>query len=171
MANIRTHIICYDDHRGFAEDVKRRFTDSSRYQVHSFQTREEVLSSFEKEKENKFCKIAILGLHETSDQYHIIEQLIEDIRIIDNNTGIILLGPPEKIEVIKKTLKTNIEAYIPKNSNMILRIHNSVKKLISEHSIGVFRKRRNYSFYALLAFLLVSLLVILISYIRLPQYF
>ena len=29
--NIKTHIFCYDDHRGFSEDVRKRFTDLSRY--------------------------------------------------------------------------------------------------------------------------------------------
>jgi DNA-binding NarL/FixJ family response regulator len=171
VKNIQTHIICYDDHRGFAEDVKKRFTDVARYQVLSFQTREEVIECFEKEKEHKFCKIAILGLHETAEQYSLIDHLIMEIKNTDRSTGIILLGPPDKMEEIKKTLKINIDAYIPKNANMILRIHNAVKKLISEHNIEVFRKRRNISLYALLSFLLLAVILTLISYFRLPQFF
>jgi DNA-binding NarL/FixJ family response regulator len=169
--NIKTHIICYDDHRGFTEEVRKRFSDTLRYLVLSFQTPEEVISCLEKEKEHSFCKIAILGLHETLAQHSMIDQLTVDIKRIDPNTGLILLGPCDKMDTIKKTLKFNIDAYIPKNANMILRIHNAVKKLISEHSIGVFRKRRNLSLYILLAFLLLSVITIIISYFRLPQYF
>ena len=169
--NIKTHLFCYDDHRGFTEDVRKRFTDTSRYTVESFQTREEFIDRLEEEKEHNFCKVAILGLHETKEQFEMIDQLTMETKRIDPKTCLILLGPPDKMEVIKKTVKFNIDAYIPKNANSILRIHNTVKKLISEHSIGIFRKRRNFSIYILLGFLLLSALLILIAFFRLPQYF
>ena len=75
------------------------------------------------------------------------------------------------MEAIKKTVKFNIDAYIPKNANSILRIHNAVKKLISEHSIGIFRKKSNFSIYVLVGFLLLSVILIIVAYFRLPQYF
>ena len=169
--NKKTHIYCYDDHRGFSDDVRKRFTDSTRYSVVSFQTREEFISKLEEENDHKYCKVAILGLHDTREQFEMIDQLTLLIKKIDPRTGLILLGPPDKMELIRKTLKFNIDAYVPKNANSILRIHNTVKKLISEHSIGIFRKKRNFSIYILLGFLLLSLLLIIITYFRLPQYF
>jgi DNA-binding NarL/FixJ family response regulator len=169
--NIKTHLYCYDDHRGFAEDVRKRFTDLSRYTVVSFQTREEFLDNLEAEKEHVFCKIAILGLHDTKEQIEMIDQLTREIKSIDPRIGLILLGPPDKMETIKKILKFNIDAYIPKNTNSILRIHNAVKKLISEHSISIFRKKKNISVYVLLGFLLLSAILIIIAFFRLPQYF
>jgi DNA-binding NarL/FixJ family response regulator len=169
--NIKTHIFCYDDHRGFSEDVRKRFQDSSRYKVLSFPTREEFLSHIEAERESNFCKIAILGLHDNKEQIAMIDRLTQDIKKCDRRTGLILLGPEDKMEEIKKTVKYNIDAYIPRNANSILRIHNTVKKLISEHSIGVFRKRRNISLYVLLAFIILSALTLLVVYFRAPQYF
>jgi DNA-binding NarL/FixJ family response regulator len=169
--NINTHLYCYDDHRGFSEDIRKRFSDRSRYTVESFQTREEFINLLAEEKEGNFCKVAILGLHDTKEQFEMIDQLTVEIKKIDPRTGLILLGPSDKMEVIKKTLKFNIDAYIPKNTNSILRIHNTVKKLISEHSIGIFRKKRNLSFYVLLGFLLISVILIIVAYFRFPQYF
>jgi DNA-binding NarL/FixJ family response regulator len=169
--NIKTHLFCYDDHRGFAEDVRKRYSDASKYTVVSFPTREQYIDHIEKERDHSFCKIAILGLHDTEEQFEMIDQLTMDIKKIDHRTGLILVGPPDKIEEIKKTVKYNIDAYIPKNANSILRINNIVKKLISEHSIGVFRKRRNFSLFVLLTFLLLSALLVLISYYKFPQYF
>jgi hypothetical protein len=139
--------------------------------VESFQTREEFINLLEEEKEGNFCKVAILGLHDTKEQFEMIDQLTVEIKKIDPGTGLILLGPSDKMEVIKKTLKFNIDAYIPKNTNSILRIHNTVKKLISEHSIGIFRKKRNLSFYVLLGFLLISVILVIIAWFRFPQYF
>ena len=169
--NIKTHLYCYDDHRGFSEEVRKRFTDLSRYTVVSFQTREEFINHIEAEKEHNFCKIAILGLHDTKEQFEMIDQLTLEIKSIDPETGLILLGPPDKMEMIRKTLKFNIDAYIPKNANSILRIHNTVKKLISEHSIGIFRKKKNISVYVLLGFLLLTAILVLVAWFRLPQYF
>jgi DNA-binding NarL/FixJ family response regulator len=169
--NVKTHLYCYDDHRGFSEDIRKRFSDRSRYTVESFQTREEFINLLAEEKEDNFCKVAILGLHDTKEQFEMIDQLTVEIKKIDPRTGLILLGPSDKMEVIKKTLKLNIDAYIPKNTNSILRIHNTVKKLISEHGIGIFRKKRNLSFYVLLGFLLISLILIIVAYFRFPQYF
>jgi hypothetical protein len=169
--NIKTYLFCYDDHRGFSEDVRKRFQDSARYKVLSFQTREEFISHLEEVSESSFCKIAILGLHDNKEQIEMIDHLTQDIKKCDRRTGLILLGPEEKMEVIKKTVRYNIDAYIPRNSNSILRIHNTVKKLISEHNIGVFRKRRNISLYVLLAFVILSALFLFAAYFRAPQYF
>jgi hypothetical protein len=169
--NIKTHLFCYDDHRGFTEDVRKRFVDTERYVVLSFQTREDFINQYEKEKENNFCKVAILGVHDSKEQLDMICQLTMEVKKIDKRTGIILIGSSEKMEEIKKYVKFNIDAYIPKNANSILRIHNTVKKLISEHGIRILRKRRNFSLYMLLGFILLSVIFILVAYFRLPQYF
>ena len=100
-----------------------------------------------------------------------IDQLTMEIKRIDPATGLILLVRPIKMELIRKSVKFNIDAYIPKNSNSILRIHNAVKKLISEHGIGIFRKRSNISIYLLVGILLLSIISILVAWFRLPQYF
>ncbi|MEN6353636.1 MAG: hypothetical protein ABFD02_09280 [Bacteroidales bacterium] len=172
MKNFKmTYLFCFDDHRGFSEDVRKRFSDTERYIVKSFQTREEFLDYIEKQREHNFCKVAILGVHDTEDHFEIIDRLAAEVKKIDQRIGLILLCPSDKIEAIRKTVKFNIDTYIPKNSNSILRIHNAVKKIISEHSIGIFRKKRNISLYVLLTFLLISLLLILIAYFNLPEYF
>jgi DNA-binding NarL/FixJ family response regulator len=169
--NTRTHLFCYDDHRGFTDDIRKRFPDASRYIVVSFQTRQEFIDHLEETRDHRFCKIAILGMHETKEQFEMIDKLTREIKRIDPATGLILLGPQEKMEEIRKTVRFNIDAYIPKNANAVLRIHNSVKKLISEHSISIFRKRRNISLYTLFAFLLISAILLLIVYFRFPEYF
>ena len=169
--NIKTHLYCFDDHRGFSEDVRKRFADTSRYIVLSFQTREDFINHLEEQKEYTFCKVAILGVHDAKDQFEMIDKLTMEVKRIDQRTGLILIGPPDKMDEIRKFVKFNIDAYIPKNANSILRVHNAVKKLISEHSIGVFKKRRNISLYILLTFLLLSALYVLFAYFRFPEFF
>jgi len=166
-----TYLICYDDHRSFTEDVRKRFADSSRYTVTSFHTQQEFKDHCKAQMDNSFCKVAIIGVPDAKEQFEMIEKMSLEIKRYDQKTGLILLVPAEKMDDLKKVVMFNIDAYIPKNANSILRIHNAVKKLISEHSMAIYRKRRNFSLYVLLAFLGLSGILVLIAYIKLPKYF
>ena len=168
---IKTYIFCFDDHRGFTEEVRKQFPDAARYTIFSYPIREEFINNIAAERESNFCKVAILAVHDTGEHVDIIDKMTLEIKKIDPLTGLILICPIDKIAGIKKTIKFNIDAFIPKNSNSILRIHNTVKMLISEHSIRAFRKRRNFSIYLLLTYLLVSVLLGAIAFFRYPWYF
>jgi hypothetical protein len=172
MSNkLRTHLICYDDFRWFSEDVRGRFDDTSRYNITSFVAVEEFMAYLERNKDQSFCKIAILGAHDTQEQFELIGRLTTEIRKIDSRIGIILVCTPDKMDEIKRSINSNVDAYIPKNANAILRLHNAVKKLISEHGIINFRKKRNFSFYTLIGFSILLIILFIIAWIELPQYF
>ncbi len=172
MAGIKmTYLICYDDHRNFTEDIRKRFTDASRYQVESFHNAQDFMNNMRKEKLKSSCKVAIIGVPDAKDQFEMIEKLTMDAKRADPSTGLILLIPPDKMEDLKKAVRFNIDAYVPRNNNSILRIHNAVKKHISEQSILIFRKRRNFSIYVLMGFLILTALLILVTWLRLPKYF
>jgi DNA-binding NarL/FixJ family response regulator len=167
----KTFLICYDDFRWFSEDVRGRFDDNSRYNVISFVAVEEFMAYLERNKDHGYCKVAILGAHDTPEQFEMIGRLTTEIKKIDSCTGIILVCTHDKMDEIKRIITSNVDAYIPKNANAILRLHNAVKKLISEHGINNFRKRRNFSFYILTGFLILLILLIIIARFELPQYF
>ena len=166
-----THLFCFDDHRTFSEEIRNRFSDTSKYKVLSFSLQHELLKHLDVEKEHDFCKVVILALHETKEQYEMADHLTREIIKTDPATGLILLCPVDKTDEIKRLVKFNIDAYIPRNDNAILRTHNAVKKLISEHSLEIFRKRRNFSIYFLLAFLCLSAILILVARLKMPIYF
>ena len=164
----KTHLICYDDFRWFTEDVRGRFDDTSRYNIVSFVAFEEFMAYIERNKVQGYCKVAILGAHDTTEQFELIGRLTAEIKKIDPSIGIILVCTPDKMEEIKKIIPSNVDAYIPKNANAILRLHNAVKKHISEHGINIFRKRRNFSLYALIGFIILFLILIIIAWLELP---
>jgi DNA-binding NarL/FixJ family response regulator len=168
---VKTHLICYDDFRWFTEDIRSRFDDTSRYNVISFVAVEEFMAYLEHNKDHGYCKVAILGAHDTTEQFEMISRLTGEIKKIDAKTGIILICTNDKMEEIRKIIKSNVDAYIPKNANSILRLHNAVKKLISEHGINNFRRRRNLSFYVSIGFLIIFILLVILAWFELPQYF
>ncbi|HOX75727.1 MAG TPA: hypothetical protein PLB27_13490 [Bacteroidales bacterium] len=166
-----THLVCYDDHRTFTEDVRKRFSDETKYRIESFHTREEFLNHFRKIAENKSCKVAIIVVPDSAEQQESVIKLPPEVIISDPATGIILIVPAARMEEVRKAVKFNIDAYIPKNTNAMLRIHNEVKKLISEYNINVYRKRRNISLSILLAFAIITVLAVIMAYFRFPGYF
>jgi DNA-binding NarL/FixJ family response regulator len=166
-----TYIICYDDHRVFTEDIRKRFSDPERYNVESFSNGQEFVSHLRKVSENKSCKVAIIGVPEAEEQFRSIKSLTEEVKRTDSSTGLVLLIKSEKMEALKRIMNKDIDAYIPRNANTILRVHNTVKRFISEHNISVYRRRRNLSVYILLAFLFLSAIAVLIAYMTMPEYF
>jgi hypothetical protein len=171
MKPVKTHIYCFDDHRGFSDEVRKSFFATPWCSVISFQTTEEFLGMIEKERGRHFCKIAIIGVHENREHIEMVEILASQVIKKDTLASLVLICPPDKVDEIKNAIRFNIEAYIPKNANYILRVTNTVKKLVSEHSIGILRRRRNFSFYILLALLLLSSLLIVIARITFKEYF
>lgn len=169
--SIKTHLFCFDDRRAFTEDILKKFPDVSRYTVLSFATQDEFMNQLNTGKENKFCKIAIIGVHDNKDEYSETGRFAMDIKKSDHRTGIILLCPPDKTEEIRNSVKFNIDACVPQNSNSIPRIHNVVKKLISEHNINILRKRRNISIAVLLAFIMLSALFLIFARYLFPGSF
>ena len=167
----KTYLICYDDRRTFTEDLRKKFSDASKYSVESFHSIGEFADHLKKMTDKKSFRVAIIGIPDAAEQHEIIEKLTTEISRAGTDTGIILLVAPNRMDEIKKVIKFNIDAYIPKNANSILRIHNEVKKLMSEYNINIFRKRRNVSLYVLIIFIFLCLLAILIAYLRLPGYF
>jgi DNA-binding NarL/FixJ family response regulator len=167
----KTILICYDDHRSFTEDIRKRFSDSSRYNVVSFHTRQDFITCCKTESDNRECKIAIIGVPDTREQFQAIEDLTLEIKRIDQKTGLILLAQGDKMDDLKKIIKFNIDSYIIRNTNMILRLHNAVKKIISEHSIVLYKKRRNFALYVLSGFLFLSLAAFLVACLLFPECF
>ena len=172
MAGIKmTYLLCYDDHRNFTEDIRKRFSDVTRYQVESFHNVQDFMDNVSVDKEKNSCKVAIIGVPDAREQFEMIEEMTMKIKKVDPSTGLILLIPQDKMDDLKKAVRFNIDAYIPRNANSVLRIHNAVKKLISEQSIDIFRKRKNLSFYVLLGFIVLVGLLILVAWLKIPQYF
>jgi DNA-binding NarL/FixJ family response regulator len=172
MANpVITYIFCLDDHKGFSEDVKKRFSDTERYTVDISHNRDEILRHIGNSSGFNSCKVAILGLHDSKENFEQAEKIISEIKKSDLRTGIILLIPPDKVDEVKKTVRSNVDAYIPRNANSILRIHNMVKRFISEYNLDIYRRRKKISVYVLLGFVVLSAILALLAYFRLPEYF
>ncbi len=167
--NPRTYLYCFDNHRTFTEEIKKKFNDHSRYVIHSFQMGDDP-GKFIKIK-GESCKVAIIGVQDSREQTELTDHLTNALKKNDPFFGIILLCPPDKIEEIKKDIKFNIDAYILQNRNFVPRVHNVVKKIFSEYSIRIHKKRRNRSLLVVSGFIIFCLALLIIASIRFPGFF
>ena len=169
-AGSKINLVCYDDFRWFSEDLKTHF-DSSAYITSAFINVEEFMLYIEKNHVPDYCRIAILGAHDTTENFEMIGRLSKEIKNIDPSTGIILIGTHDKMEEIRKIIPSGIDAYIPKNNNLILRLKNAVQKLVSAYNVRKSRRRRNLAFllFAFLGIVIITLSVI--ALIKLPGLF
>jgi hypothetical protein len=76
---IQTYLFCLDDHRSFSEDVKKRFADISKYIVSVAHNREEFLKILETSRDHSVCKVAMVVLHESKENFEMADHLIFDI--------------------------------------------------------------------------------------------
>lgn len=170
-ARSRTAVICLDDHRNFSDDIRKRFTDTSRYEVSVYHNGDDLLKNFTSLKQGAGCRIVLIGIHDTKESRTAVEVLVEKIKTHEPAAGILIIVNPEKIEEARRELRFNIDGFVPRNSNMVLRIHNAVKKHISEYNLDIYRKRRKISVIFLVAGIILSLIILIIARSRFPLYF
>ncbi len=162
----KTYLYLLDDHMNLAGEIRKRFSDDTRYLVRSVSSQEDFIELLEKEKENRYCKIALIGVHGAADRLESLEKLSVAVKSIDRKTGLVLIIPGEKLEAVKKAVKFNIDSYIPAGANTILRVHNAVKKIMSEYSLIRLRKRRNFSLLILFLLIIISSIILLGVYMK-----
>jgi hypothetical protein len=167
----RTHLFVFDERRLFIEDVRKKFDDGKRYIISSFQNLKEFKNRIAEKHDRKTCRIAITGIQDLGDHDGAAGRVAEEIATGGNVNAVIIICPQDKTEDIRKAIKFNIEECIPLNSNTILRMHNTVKKVFSEHSIRLYTKRRNRSIAVLAAFTIVAVIMFVVAYLEFPEYF
>jgi hypothetical protein len=167
----QAYLFCLDEHRTFSEDVKKRFSDTSKYRVIPASSQHEFLKTIENEKDHHFCKIAVITIYEAKEQRLVIENLAKAVKETDPSASLILVHPVDRGEEINKTVKFNIDGFIPRNDNAIIRLHNIVKRLIGFHNLEISRKRRKRSLVFLVIFAVLSAILLLLAYFKYPIYF
>lgn len=168
MAGMKTHLYIYDERKLFTGDIVRKFDDPARYEISAFHIRDELIRSLNLRQNRNKCIIVVIGSGEIVE--HTLS-LIESIRSMRHVNGIIALCPSDKTDEIRRSAALSNEMCIPQNSNTILRIHNTVKKIFSEYTINIHRIRRNRSAVIFGIFVVLSALLLVAAMIKYPQYF
>jgi hypothetical protein len=166
-----TYLFCLDEKRTYSVEVKRRFNDESRYEVLVSQSRHELLNLVTQHRLSRGHRVAVLPFADTNDQNDPVRTIAADIQAVSPDIIIILLVAGESPEEL--VIKSGIKPYswVPVTNNSVLRIHNSVKKLISEKNLLLKTKRIKRVFRILVTFLFAALMILIYCRFRFPNYF
>jgi hypothetical protein len=129
----------------------------------TFSSKQELMGSFSREAGHAFCRVAVLSLYDDAGQGIIAEEAFRELSELDRDAGLVIIYPESRGEEVRKMKGINPDAFIPRNNNSILRLHNFVKKVMSERNLEISRKRRNLSIFVLLGFLALSAAIFLIT--------
>ncbi len=166
-----TQLICYDDHRNFTGDLKKKFSDETRYLVTSIHNTEQYIDYCEQIAKNNFCVIAIIGFTESVDKITFLNEFLEKVNNVMPDGGTILLVQSGNLQEVKDGISQSVDAVIPINNNTVLRIHNAVKRFISEYNIVIFKRRRNRALTAVMVFMAFMIAALFFFLFRYPVYF
>ncbi len=166
-----TYLFCLDEKRSYSVEVKRRFNDSTRYEVITSQSRHEFLNLVKQYRAGRSTRIALLPFADTHDQNDPVKTIAAEIREVNPDIIIILLVSGESPDELVAKSGINPFAWVPATNNSVLRIHNAVKKLISEKNLTMKTRRIRRTGRILVGLIIAALLVLVYSIFRFPQYF
>jgi hypothetical protein len=166
-----TYLFCLDEKKSYSVEVRRRFNDATRYEVLVSQSRHELLNLVKQYRQARGLKVALLPFADTSDQNEPVKTIAAEIEMVVPDIVIILLVSGEVPEELVAKSGINAYSWVPATNNSVLRIHNSVKKLISEENLTRKIKRKKRVLGVLMASVIAVLLLLLYSRFRFPQYF
>lgn len=163
-----TYIFCLDNNRQFCDDLRKRFSDQAKYSFFSLSSPEDILRESAGIRKRRTSKVVLISINGSNLQLPEVESFTRDLKKADPYTGLIIVHTAERTEEIKKSIVFNIDAYIQKNGNAIPRVHNAVRKLISEHILRLARKRLRTALFATVAFLIFTGIFFLLASLLSP---
>ncbi len=132
-----THLFCLDDKKSYSAEIKNRFSDSSRYNVIVSSSPSEIINSVKSSQAKKCFKVAVIPLPDKPDKRSAAESFAMSLLSESPDINIILMTHGDR----PANLPFPFYSSVPANNNSIHRIHNSVKRLISEVALDSRRKR------------------------------
>lgn len=144
-------LFCLDDHRSFSDEIRKKFADDHRFQIYSTNNKEEYIKTLSLQQSKLSVIVPIAAIHNNREQIESLNQVFRDPRLEKFFQSVILLVPPEKYEEL--CLETTIPAYsfIPRNTNFMLRLNNTIKKMVSEHNLITQKYARNVFLWILIS--------------------
>lgn len=170
-----TNVIFIDNDDSYIRDVLAKFEEVNTYNIKIYSRSKDFLEDFnliEQSKKINFIIFLSTSL-ESDEQKNPIDVLdvLKKIKEINSNTEVILYSDNDDINLVSSAFHYGAYTFIKKNENIILRIENNIKGIISQKNFLIKKessKRFTFFFLLFIASLIVSLIVF---YMIFPQWF
>lgn len=175
MAGYKVQIYAVDDDMLYLRLLGNQIRKNTPYLLEVFTNGEECLSHYKSHnpKPNKITVVILDYMLATRDQDKSQNGLIilEKLLDYDKNAKVIMLSGITDVNIAKKAIDKGAINYIPKNENSFIRIHNNIQHLISEKKVESRKKHSKQLLWLFLVLLLISLLSLILVYLRYPGWF
>lgn len=170
-----THVIFIDNDDSYIRDVLARFEEVNDYNIRIYSRSKEFFEEFvHVSKLKKEIYIIFLStnleLDENNNQVDVIETL-KKIKEINSQVEVVLYSDNDDINIVSSAFHYGAYTFIKKNENIILRIENNIKGIISQKNF-LFQKEASRKFTRIFLIFLAGLIISLIMlYMVFPDWF
>jgi DNA-binding NtrC family response regulator len=170
-----THVIFIDNDDSYIRDVLAKFEEVNSYNIKIYSRSKDFFDDFvliDHSRKEVFI-IFLSTLLESDEQNNPIEvlEVLKRIKEINLNTEVIIYSDNDDINIVSAAFHHGAYTFIKKNENVILRIENNIKGIISQKNFLIKKessKKFTLFFLLFIAGLIISLLIF---YMTFPEWF
>lgn len=157
------YIFFVDHNPEYTSSLKRSIEHPELYSIETFTTGESYIEHIKKlSLAKRDIAIAFLGYQFFDEGDHTLMngiEILEATKVINKNIEVIMLSGENETEYGSYVLKSGAHAFIPKDSNIFLRMNNIVMRLISEKRL----QQKKHAFYVALRILIIYFLLMIVA--------
>ena len=170
-----TFVFFIDNDDSYIRDVLAKIEEVNNYNIKIYSRSSDFIEDFKliEQSKNKMCIIFLsdsLEMDEDNNQVDVLE-VLKNIKQINPKAEVILYSENDDINIVSSAFHYGAYTFIKKNENLILRIENNIKGIISQKNFLIKKEAsRKFTLYFLVFVASVSVLLIILYFIF-PQWF
>ncbi|NOQ27470.1 MAG: hypothetical protein GQ564_19075 [Bacteroidales bacterium] len=175
VSRYNTNVIFIDNDDSYIRDVLAKFEEVNSYNIKIYSRSKDFFEDFNHIDQFK-REIFIIFLStslESDEQNNPIQVLdvLKRIKEINSNSEVILYSDDDDINLVSAAFHHGAYTFIKKNENIILRIENNIKGIISQKNFLIKKESsKKFTFFFLL-FIVGLVISLLIFYMTFPEWF
>lgn len=169
------NVIFIDNDDSYIRDVLAKFEEVNEYNVKIYSRSREFFQDFihiERSKKEIFIIFLSTNLEydEENNQVEVLD-VLKKIKEINPNSEVVLYSDNDNIDIVSSAFHYGAYTFIKKNENIILRIENNIKSIISQKNFLIKKEASRQFTWIFLLFIACLTIVILILYMIFPKWF
>lgn len=170
-----TFVFFIDNDDSYIRDVLAKFEEVNEHNIRIYSRSKEFFNDFEQiEKKKRNIYIIFLStnleIDEDNKEVNVID-VLKHIKEINPQSEVVLYSDDDNIDIVSSAFHYGAYTFIKRNENIILRIENNIKGIISQKIFLLKRSSSRIVTLLFLGFLILSSLGILILYFLRPYLF
>jgi len=170
-----TNVIFIDNDDSYIRDVLAKFEEVNDYNIKIYSRSREFFEDFNQVDQSKkeiylIFLSTILELDEENNQIEVLD-VLKRIKEINPNSEVVLYSDNDDINIVSSAFHYGAYTFIKKNENIILRIENNIKGIISQKNFLLKKEASRKITRVFLLFIAGVILGLIILYMIFPQWF